>query len=404
MTPQSGPWGTQVTIDGEHFGDSTPASVVEFAGAVGANGFVVDSWNQAEIRGRVAFPATGALSITTSAGRADVGTFATTETWMPSSPLDVAKNADLVVLSTGDVAGVYREYELAEMPTLAVFGGPAAGAYPLDGVPAPAAAEAAPAARIVEADDHTPLAIATRSDGSVATFSVAGGSLAVASTSLTGTVIAAGRDATGIYVWIDSAAGVVRARPGTPWTVDRGPIAAPQPPVSATIANDGTLWIAASEPGPGSTAYISLAMLAPAATSFAASERADPAGYPGTITQARVVVADDGVRAIVSATADPGNAPMPLAPRLRTATATWTAVPSVTGVVQYAFVGATVAAVVDDPGAKTTSLVPDVTAPSSVTEIPVWPAQSVGFAVDANAHAHPVVTLGELAYVLTPPP
>jgi hypothetical protein len=396
MTPTSGTWGTQVTIDGANFGAVEGTTAVAFAG-VGAAGFVVDTWNPSEITGRVAFPATGDVTVQSSAGTADAGTFTTSEPWAPSAPLDVTELDQEVVLSTGDVAALYSDYELASSPTLAVFSGSAAGAYPLDDLTVPFAAQ------LVEADDHTPEAIATKPDGTIEMYGVSSATLTSAATGLTGTVLAAGRDATGVYAWINAAAGVERARPGTTWTIDRGPFAPAFPPVSAAIAADGTLWIAVSEPAGTNLAYVSLQTLAPAASSFAAIERADPTSYADAISQAQITIASDGVHVLVAATADAGGTSTALTPRLRTAAATWSDAPAVTGLVQYAFIATTLAAIVNDAQSKTTSLVPDVTTPATAQLIPVWPVQSDAVIIDAAGAAHPLISNGDVTYALAPP-
>src|SRR4051794_12563389 len=46
LTPSSGPWGSIVTITGANFGEVvSPTNVVSFAGGIGANGFVVETWH-----------------------------------------------------------------------------------------------------------------------------------------------------------------------------------------------------------------------------------------------------------------------------------------------------------------------------------------------------------------------
>jgi hypothetical protein len=399
--PQSGMWGTEVTIDGAHFNGASSSGKVLFDGDVGANGFVIESWYDNEIKGRIAFPATGALSVQTAAGKADAGTFTTTMTYRPSSALDVTELVEPVVLSTGDVAALYHQYELGNMATLAVFGGAAAGTYQLaslvDDPMAPVIAH------IVEADDHSPEVIATKTDNGIVALTIAGGAVTSAATGLDGTVVAAGRDATGIYAWLDTTSGLVRARPGTKWTVDRGPFATPNPLLHGAIAADGTLWLAISESASGNRAYAGVQVLGPTDTQLGAVERVDPNSYPNQISRAHVMLAADGVHALVTATADASGTPMDLTPRLRTSPSAWGDAPAVTGLVQYAFVGTTLGAIANDPAAKTTSLIADVSAPASAQVIPVWPMQSEGAAVDATGKVHPLLGTGSVSYALTPP-
>lgn len=386
--PQSGAWGTEVTISGVHFGGVPGmSSVVAFSDSVGANGFVVESWTDTQIKGRIAFPGSGDMYVETPAGTADVGTFATTMTWQPSSPLDVAQLASSLVLSTGGVAAIYRSYSLTAQATLADFS--AGKTYALTGVTDPMDPTAPVIAKLVEADDHTPEAIATLMDGSVSVFGATG----AAATGLSGQVVAAGRDTTGVYAWIDTTNGLVRARPGATWTTDRGPIASAHTILDGAIAADGTLWITVSEPAGSSMSYVSIQTLAPSDSQLGALERTDPMAHADPIMAARLTLASDGVHALVQAAT----------PRLRTATSTWTDAPAMAGLVDYAFAGTTLAAVVNDMSAKTTSFVPDVTMPTSTQPIPVWPMLSQGFALDAAGKAHPLIGNGNVTYAVTPP-
>ena len=405
MTPANGAWGTAVTIAGRDFGPAPNGGTVTFAGTTGANGFVVDAWHDTEIDGRVAFPATGALVVRTSDGEAQAGTFTTTQTWTPSAPLDVAQLLDARVLSTGDVVALYGEDELMPEPTLAVFTGPDAGAYPLADLVDAQNPGAPTIAHLAEADDHTPEVIATRPDHTVVQLAVQGSAVVSTATGLTGNVLAVARDQTGLYAWIDTGSGLVRARPGTPWTVDRGPLAMAFTALDGAVAADGTLWVTISEPAASNHAYVSLQALAPGDMQLGAPERADPDPQADLISRAQLVLAPDGVHALVLATATAGGVATPLPPRLRTAAATWTDAPATPGLVQYTFVGNTLAAIVNDGDAKTTSLVADVmTMPAAAQPIPVWPAQSQGVAVDAQGQPHPLVGYGNLSYALAPPP
>ena len=391
--PASGPWGTEVTIDGANFGPVVGSTTVAFMG-LGANGFVVDTWHDTEIRGRVAFPASGMMFV----GPTAAGTFTTDESYKPSMAFDVAELVEPFVLSTNQLAGLYREYELSNEAALAVFDGSNAGAYALDGLVDPADPMSPLVAHVSEADDHSPVVIATKHDGTIVLFGVQGAALTTTPTGLTGRVLAAARDTTGLYAGIATTAGVVRARPGSPWTTDRGPFTSADAPLDGAVAAAGTLWVAVSEPATGA-AYVSLETLSPTDTSFSALERADSASHATTITTAHIMLGADGVHALVSATADGGDKPM----RLRTAAATWSAAPTVPGLAQYAFIGSTLAAIVNDPTAKTTSLVPDATMPSGATVIPVWPMQSEGMAIDAAGKAHALITNSSVTYGLTPP-
>lgn len=344
------------------------------------------------------------MDVETAAGVAEIGAFTTTEPWTPSDAFDVAQLVRARVLSTGETAALFHEVELSNEAALAVFGGAGAGTYPLANLVDPTDMTSPLAARLVEADDHSPEVVATEQDGTVVVFGISGASLTTTATGLTGTVVAADRDATGIYAWIATAAGVSRARPGTPWTIDRGPFAPTYGVLAGAVTSDGTLWVVESEPAGAGAAFVSLQTLAPTATDFAALERAAPTSYTGQISAAVLLLGGDGVHALVSATADAGGTATTLTPRLRTADSTWSDAPALPGLVQYAFIGTTLAAIVNDVQAKSTSLVADVTMPATAQVIPVWPVLSEGVAIDTGGRAHPLVTNGTVAYALTPAP
>ena len=394
MTPTTGEWGTNLTIDGQNFGISPDdkGGVVSFAG-VGADGFVIDTWHDNEIRGRVAFPATGQVSVQTIDGSTVAGTFATDITWTPSDPFNVTQFAAELVLSTGDAIALYDHYDNIAQPTLAVFSG--AGALPIDGVAGTGDA------RLIEGDDHGAEVIATQTDGTVVDITVQNNTLATAVTGLTGDIVAVARDATGKYAWLDTATGLVRARPGSPmWTVDRGPFTESFSPLDGAVAADGTLIIVVAEPDTGDNAFLSLQALGPSDTTLGALDRSNPTSAAGPIATAHLTLADDGIHALVSGTGPNGAA---IAPRLRTAASTWSDAPTMTGLAGYAFTGTTLAAVVNDAPDKTTSFVPDVTMPAGAQVIPVWPMQTEGFVFDAGGKPHPLLTTGALAYSVSPP-
>jgi hypothetical protein len=402
MTPAMGAWGTEITIQGANFGAVAAAGYqVAFDGAVGTNGFVIDTWHDTQIQGRIAFPATGSMVVRTPAGEADAGDFTTTMTYAPSPAVDVSALVDGIVLSTGEVAGFYHEYELANQAAIAVFGG-SGQSYLLGEVVDQNDKYGLIYGKIVEADDHTALVIATKQDHSVAAFGTSGGHLQTTATGLNGNVLAAGRDATGLYAWIDTDSGLVRARPGTTsWTTDAGPMQISAKAIDGAIAADGTLWVVQSQPSAGQTAYVALQTLAPGGSQLSAIAHADGTAYANEISRAHLTIAADGTHAVISGTADAGGTPVDFTSAL--AGGTWTAAPALPGVVQYTFFGSTLGAIVNDAQAKTTSLVPDATNAAGAQVIPVWPMMSANVVVDGAGKAHPLLTNGNVTYALTPP-
>jgi hypothetical protein len=392
VTPTSGLWGSQLTITGANFGATQGTNRV-VAGSAGANGFVVDTWSDTQITGRIAFPATGSIGVTNLGGTAST-TFTTTMPWTPSTAVDVTELAQEIVLSTGDVAALYNEFELAPQPTIAAFTGTAQGAYPISSLVDSQDPTAAIAAAIVEADDHTPELIATKPDGTVSAFTVGGGTLSETPTTLSGNVVAAARDTTGLYAWIETETGIELAREGSAaWTAG-SPITTPITPVAGgAVASDNTLWIV----GTDASDYATIATIPETGSAFSAAEHVGSAMFIDGIATASIQIASDNVHAFVTATSAGSDAPIALE---RTAAATWSAPAQLAGVVAYAFFGSTLGAVTNDSSSMATALVPDVSMSTS-QPIDVWPAQSAGFAVDTSGVAHPIVNDGNVAYSLT---
>lgn len=409
MTPASGPYGTEVEITGANFGMDGAAI---FGQGSGDLDLWLDSWSDTRITARVPFPGNGAITVATRAGTATAGTFTAISSWTAGPGFDATTLVQARAMSTGVLGALYRTTVINDQderePSLAVFGGANAGAYPLTAVVDPMDATAVVPASLVEADDHTPEVIATAQSGEVYAYTVQNAALVSTDTGIAGTVVAAARDQNGVYAWILTAQGLVRARPGATWTVDRGPIAPPaSQPLDGEVAADGTLWVVFSEPNLDPfdhEGYVSLQSLAPAATQLTAIERADPNSYDDVISQAQLVLAADGVHMVVTGLHDNGGTEQYFTPRLRTAAGTWSDAPTTDGLVQYAFVGTTLAGVVNDVSMQSTSLVPDLTTPTATQVLPVWPTSSEGVITDATGQLRPFLTSGEVAYSPTPPP
>lgn len=103
ISPLSGPYGTTVTITGEHFGDAPLDNALTLAGVRSAT---VASWSDTEITFRFPFPATGNVALRTAGGSVEAGTFTPDE---PS--FGVSENLGSIplaaaVLSNGSVGVV----------------------------------------------------------------------------------------------------------------------------------------------------------------------------------------------------------------------------------------------------------------------------------------------------------
>ncbi|HEX4452124.1 MAG TPA: hypothetical protein VH143_14695 [Kofleriaceae bacterium] len=409
-----GPFGTSITIAGNDFGatqsfvdfDDTP-SVLPGTGSE----LYIDQWSNTEVVGRVAFPSSGAMTMHTGGGMASVGTFTSDMPWLPGPGLGVSTLVTSRVLSTGTIAAIYSQLDNSEGAALAVFGGGSATAYELDNVIDPTAQDPDMNVRIVEADDHSPELIATQRDGTVVAITISGGALVTTPTGITGQVWAADRDATGVFAWIDSG-GMVRARPGAPWTTDRGPFQPAFQPLDGAVAADGTLWISMNKPNLDPLdieGYVALQSLGSDDTQLSAVELADPNSYDDVISQAHIVLADDGVHMVVVAfTRDNGTGQESYVPvAQRTAPGTWSAVALPSDILatptfaQYHYVGTTLGVAVADPSTMIATMIPDLTAPSE-QQLPVWPATPDAL-VDIAGRLQPIVNIGGGAYVPAQP-
>ena len=92
MMPLSGPYGTEVTIEGEGFGNARSTDVRLLLGAGGERELTPDSapeivsWSENEIRFRFPFPVEGQVLVETPLGQAVAGEFE--PTWLPGPALE----------------------------------------------------------------------------------------------------------------------------------------------------------------------------------------------------------------------------------------------------------------------------------------------------------------------------
>jgi hypothetical protein len=413
MTPTSGGYGTVVTITGEHFGANDGyLELVPDVSYASVQGTITDgcqlqnlAWSDTQITGTIAFPCTsGTFNVHTTAGVATAGAFAISTTWSPGPGFDVGQLVDAHALSSSVIAALYRTQYVSQLGEvgLAVFSGSAIGVYPLPGMPTPV--DTGPVfAKIVDGDDGNPVVIGTMGNGVVAMYEPAGsGSAASTPSPIEGFVIAAARDTDGMYAWLSTGSGVERVRPTDAWTIDRGPIAAADAPLDGAIGSDGTLWIAISEDDYSDPfdyqAYSSLQSLAPSATAFTAIERADPTSYDDFISRSHIELSGDGVGMVVVAYCEDNGTHVesPLPVRQRTAANTWSDAPVANA---YTYVGGTLAGVVN---ADHVELVPDMSMPSAMTQVPVDPMQAEALVVDGSGALRPLIG-ASAAYAPTPP-
>jgi hypothetical protein len=252
-------------------------------------------------------------------------------------------------------------------------------------------------AKLADGDDGNPVVIGTMANGVAAMYE---GSAASPS-DIVGSVIAASRDDSGLYAWIAVAAGIERARPNDAWVVDRGPFVAAGSALDGAIGSDGTLWLAISEANTSNPfdyeAYSSLQSLPPAATALTDIERADPTSYDDFISRSHIVLGPDGIGMVVVAYREDNGTHVetPLPVRQRSAASTWSDAPYASA---YAYAGGVLAGVVNGDHVE---LVPDMTMPNAMTQVPVDPLQAYGLVVDGSGVLRPLIGAGT-AFAPTP--
>lgn len=248
VAPTEGPFGTEVVIEGEHLLGASARPRMSLAGpATAACCIEVDDdtvleWTDTEIRVRWPFPYDGEITIETDAGTATAGTF--TPTWRPGPRWQGgSERITSLGLASGGVAAVVTEGVHA---TLVVFDDGTLTTRELGQVNQAALFEDA------EGNVGGYFLRATAAERELWEIPTSGAPISTGHTTpLADAVLAAGLDIDGSFAWIRTASGYqyVRVRPdASGWSVDRGPIAGPQPYDSAShsaSANaDGTLVLA----------------------------------------------------------------------------------------------------------------------------------------------------------------
>jgi hypothetical protein len=251
ISPLEGDYGTEVTITGDNFDDSTaqlalsnesdaPITYTNPNGGTTAGGeapnttaaAVITKWSKTEIKFRYPFPADGTIRMTSKSGQAEGGSFV--PTWKPGRALSgsFARRVLLNVVSP------------APKTIVAAFDG-ATGPMIVVGLPDGSLTQ--------KSFDRGSAALTTMSlyvtpsggvegffsrDGSLWRLTDAMGSPTTATTGVTAAFAAGGQDATGPYAWIKSGATLSRVRPPS-WTAettaaDPTPSGAPGPSIAVS--------------------------------------------------------------------------------------------------------------------------------------------------------------------------
>ena len=400
MTPTTATYGSTVTIRGSGFGAKGTLAFAQPAATAAIDPSLVQSWSNSQIVARVPFPATaGPIHLTAVDGECDTTTFTPQTPWVPGDAVTMPAILETRPLANGGAAVL--GLDAANRVTLAVFEGGTATTTVLDGI-APSTDDRTPIlARLVLDTQGRPIVFATNLDGNIVQY-VDG---VPTDSGLAGAVMAAGRDATGPYVWMKASDSFRRARPGAhPFAIDRGPIADDNA-LDAQVADDGTLVIARSVDANilfDNEAYLGVARLAPSAAAFVLGEDAESFPWDDYIAAAHLRISPDGARmfATYSTQQYDESSDHPRPPVVRDAAGNWTTAQGILdGHQPLAYLATTIAALTDR--ADGPALVPDVA--SSTTEpLPLWPATAAALVLNGTA-LRPLVQLGDQLWYPTPP-
>lgn len=331
MSPASGPYGTTITITGTGFGaapgtgsGSGAASVdkLVFTGlpADTAISPVIVAWSDTQIVARAPFPAAaGTLAITAVGGVTETPVFTPDTAWAPG---DGAALAVILDAHRFDATTAVLGFDAANHTELVTFGA-ATATFPLDGIPASTDPRSPTRARLVAANE----VLATNTQQQLIDFTIANGALTATETGMTGTLLAADPDGAWLQTFDGTAYQLAHAHRGTPWAIDRGPIAVTQV-LDAQLAADGTLVVVYSHDDGNifdNMANVGIARLAPAASTLSGTEYPESMAWDDYIASAAIRLAPDGARMIVDYSTQEYDQQLdvPRPPLARTATGAW---------------------------------------------------------------------------------
>jgi hypothetical protein len=248
----------------------------------------------------------------------------------------------------------------------------------------------------------------------VVVFSLSAAPPSAVDTGLSGYVLAAARDASGVYAWVwvpstaTTPAHLDRVRPGAtaaaPWSSDR---TIPFPKIlDAQLAADGTLILAYGVSSGSifdNEEKLAIGTLPPRATTLASVEYPDGGSYDDYIASARLVVAGDGKRVLVTFSTQEydKSSGVPQGTLFRGVTGTWSR-PNVSlfGDDQIAFTATSVAVLRDTYEGPL--IIPDVMAANPAPQVvPVWPLHAEALIIDGD-RLRPLMSSNRL-WFLTPP-
>jgi hypothetical protein len=404
MSPTSGPYGTTITITGSGFG-AGPGSGSGSVDALAFNGLpagtaiapVIVAWSDTRIVARAPFPAAaGTIEVTAPGGTIETPVFTPDSPWTHG---DSAAITTVLDARPFDTTTAVLGLDATNRTELVTFGA-ATVTFPLDGVAGSTDPRSPTPARLVAANE----VLATNTQQLLIDFTVVNGALAATDTGMIGTLLAADADGAWLQTFDGNTSQLAHVHRGTPWTIDRGPIAVPKL-LDAQLAADGTLVVAYSHDDGDifdNMANVGIARLAPAASALSGAEYPEQIAWDDYIASAQIRLASDGARMIVDYSTQEydQHVDVPRAPLARTTTGAWsTAQGLAAGAAPLAFTATAIAALDDSTGEL--SLVPDIGAPAAAQPLPLWPASAAALAYD-GATLRPIIQLGNEIWAPTP--
>jgi IPT/TIG domain len=398
MTPTTATYGSTITIHGSNLGTKGALTFARPATTVGDE-VVIESWSDSQIVARVPFPtAPGPIHIETVDGDCDTKPFTPLTPWTGGDAATLTAVLEAKPLANGGAAVLGLDD--AGRVALVEYAGGTATTTVVPGVAASTDDRAPVLARLVIDARGAPVVFATNLLGNV--VELASGT--TTDSGLTGSVMAAGVDDDGPYVWLLANASFNRARTSAvPFVIDRGPIA-DVGALDAQVASDGTLVVAHSVDADilfDNEAYLGVARLAPTASEFVLGENAEATPWDDYIAAAHLQISPDSARmfATYSTQEFDETADHPRPPLIRDAGGNWSNPQGLLdGHQPIAYLPTTIAAL---DGRDGLTLVPDIASAATLL-LPLWPAKPAALVLDGTT-LRPLIQVGNQVWYPTPP-
>ena len=388
MTPSSGPYGTELIIEGEGFGE-VPQLLELTAADDTVRQFESHEWTESRIRARIKFPATGSgevsfckftdatvrgLDCLPGQSRIAAGTFTVVSDWQPGHAQEFWGDVLAArALSDGSVAAISTgQRELEKGPNLVHFGAEDFSPQPIGGL-------GARPERVVllEDVDGRPEVVFSSSATEILHYRWEADVLEAVPVG-PGVVVAGGSDESGRFVWVSHDFTLSRLRVDDDWAADRtvagvartDALTADGTLVAATISNDGDLL--------DRHYRLNVQVLAPDADTFEPWGEASLRSYDG-FPWVDIQVSRDGEVVLVSfCVEDDGSDVNCNHRRVRSASGEWSDPPALPPEAQLTVGQSSLAIAFKD--ARGVVVQRDIGQPDEVV-VPVWPASSVALLV-----------------------